>query len=177
MILTGAAIREAVKNGEIVIEPFDDRAVNPNSYNYRLGDTLVHFGHGAAFRFDRCGYVLLPGNLYLGHTKEILGSRKYAMTLLGRSSTGRLGLFVNINADLGHVGSMGQWTLELSVVQPLRVYPGCRIGQIAFWETIGRSVAYTGRYSLDLGPVANRDTSLERESPDSLQIRVAREER
>ncbi len=177
MILTGAAIREGVTNGEIIIEPFDERAVNPNSYNYRLGDTLIQLGHGPAFTIDRHGYVLLPGNLYLGHTEEILGSRKYAMTLLGRSSTGRLGLFVNINADLGHVGSMGQWTLELSVVQPLRVYPGCRIGQIAFWEITGRSVAYTGRYSLDLGPVANRDRSLEGELRDSLQVSIAREER
>ncbi len=177
MILTGSAIRDAVTNGEIVIEPFDERAVNPNSYNYRLGDTLVHVGHGPAFRLDPSGHVLLPGNLYLGHTEEILGSRKYAMTLLGRSSTGRLGLFVNVSADLGHVGSMGQWTLELTVVQPLRVYPGCRIGQMAFWEIIGRSVAYAGRYSLDLGPVANRDTSLEREPAGSLHVRVAGEKR
>lgn len=161
MILTRAAIRDAVCAGDIVIDPFDDGGINPNSYNYRLGDTLVHVGHGPAFTVDRKGYVLQPGNLYLGHTEEILGSRKYAMTLLGRSSTGRLGLFLNITADLGHMGSLGQWTLELRVVQPLRIYPGCRIGQIAFWETCGRPTNYDGRYWLDFGPIENRDRSLD----------------
>jgi len=177
VILTGAAIREGVVSGDIVIEPFDDSATNPNSYSYRLGNTLLHIGNGPAFTVDRSGYVLLPGNLYLGHTKEILGSHKYAMTLLGRSSTGRLGLFVNVTADLGHVGSLGQWTLELRCVQPLRIYPGCRIGQIAFWATSGPLVQYDGRYALDLGPIENRDDSLEHSGRVGAQMPSTKEQR
>jgi len=41
MILTGPAIKTAVKNGRVVLEPFDAANLNPNSYNYHLGDTLL----------------------------------------------------------------------------------------------------------------------------------------
>jgi hypothetical protein len=45
---------------------------------------------------------------------EELGSRKYAMSLIGRSSIGRLGLFLQVSANLGHTGSSHCWTLELA---------------------------------------------------------------
>ena len=82
------------------------------------------------------------------------------MTLLGRSSIGRLGLFLNITADLGHVGSATRWTLELSVVQPLRIYAGMRLGQVAFWKPSGRIENYSGRYSNQCGPVECLDLRL-----------------
>jgi dCTP deaminase len=102
------------------------------------------------------GFVLLPKTLYLAATLEIIGSTDYAITLLGRSSLGRLGLFLNITADLGHVGTLSQWTLELSVVQPLRVYSGMRIGQVAFWKAYGKTRRYCGRYHQDLGPIPSK---------------------
>ena len=55
--------------------------------------------------------------------------------LLGRSSIGRLGIFLNVTADLGHIGSCSHWTLEITVVQPVRIYPGTKIGQVSFWVT------------------------------------------
>ncbi len=169
MILTGTAIRQARRLGEIVLEPFDDSLVNPNSYNYRLGTTLVRISRDAGgqetvdcLELAADGLLLQPKILYLGYTYEVIGSTKYVMTLLGRSSIGRLGLFLNVTADLGHVGSASQWTLELKVVQPLRVYPYMRIGQVAFWLQCGRVSFYQGRYHHDAGPVRNRDPRLER---------------
>ena len=41
MILTGSEIKKYVENGDIVIEPFNEDQLNPNSYNYRLGETLT----------------------------------------------------------------------------------------------------------------------------------------
>jgi len=79
------------------------------------------------------------------------------MTLLGRcdSSSG----FFLMSRDLGHTGSVSQWTLELKVVQPLRIYPYMRIGRCLL-ASIRFSSAYDGRYHHDLGPVPNRDPRL-----------------
>lgn len=167
MILTGRAIADAVAQGDILLRDWVPRQLNPNSYNFRLHDHLIHVADGEGF-FDLPrpldlgseGVVLQPRNLYLGATAELIGSRRYVMTLLGRSSIGRLGLFLNATADLGHVGSCSRWTLELSVVQPLRIYPGMLVGQIAFWHETDHAVAYQGRYSADKVPVTCRDPLL-----------------
>ena len=173
MILTAAAIRQAWQVRDITIDPFQESLLNPNSYNYRLSKTLVRVtGNEGDKESVDCiemsdnGFVLQPKTLYLGATHEVIGSRKYVMTLSGRSSVGRLGLFLDITADLGHAGSVSQWTLELKVVQPLRIYPHMRIGQVAFWCQRGSPLSYEGRYHRDLGPVANRDPRLEGCLPD-----------
>jgi dCTP deaminase len=97
----------------------------------------------------------------LGATAELIGSGDYVVTLLGKSSIGRLGIFLNITADLGHVGCHSRWTLEITVVQPVRLYPGICIGQVAFWRpaTPPRR-RYRGRYLHDVQPQRNRDAAL-----------------
>jgi dCTP deaminase len=167
MILTGPAIKTAVKNGRVVLEPFDATNLNPNSYNYHLGDTLLIPGLGGRrsrkVRLHADGYVLKPGQIYLGTTQETIGSDYFVTLLLGRSSIGRLGIFLNVTADLGHIGSRSRWTLELTVVQPVRIYPQMKIGQVSFWMTDHRTThRYEGRYHNDAKPVANRDSKLNR---------------
>src|SRR4051794_25206730 len=124
MISTGPAIKTAVRGGQIVLDPFDVNDLNPNSYNFHLADTLlVPSGEDQTWRkvtMSSDGFLLLPHKVYLGTTLEIIGSSTFATLLLGRSSVGRLGLFLNITADLGHVGSTSNWTLELTAIQPLR---------------------------------------------------------
>lgn len=167
VILSGPEIGKAVDRGDIVIRPWSHDLLNPNSVNFRLGAELLHVADQEGF-FDsprrilipRRGWVLRPRNLYLGATAELIGSSRYVMTLLGRSSMGRLGLFLNATADLGHVGAHSHWTLELSVVQPLRVYPGLRVGQVAFWHQAGPVALYDGRYQEDRKPVICRDSRL-----------------
>lgn len=168
MILTGPAIAQAVAAGEIVFEPFDPAQLNPNSYNFRLGPTLIRVEQPGGehdpelIRLSDEGFVLQPRNLYLAATQEVIGSRRYVMTLLGRSSLGRLGLFLNTTADLGHAGSESRWTLELSVVQCLRVYPGLVVGQVAFWCQQGLTgEGYVGRYHKDRTPALSRDRHLD----------------
>lgn len=167
MILTGPAIAAAVERGDIELSDWSRTRLNPNSYNFRLGRRLLHVSNEEGF-FDEPrtvlltegGFVLHPRNLYLGATAELIGSHNYVMTLLGRSSMGRLGLFLNATADLGHVGSCSRWTLELSVVQPLRVYMGMEVGQVAFWHETEHAVPYQGRYLDDRGPVTCQDAAL-----------------
>jgi dCTP deaminase len=146
MILTGDEIASAVQGGSITLEPFSEELLNPNSYNYRLGEQLLVVDDDVIDLHSKSqtseiiipseGYTLEPGRLYLGHTSETIGSDQYVPSLIGRSSLGRLGLFLQITADLGHLGTCHKWTLELTVVQPLTVYPGMRIGQVSFWKPV-----------------------------------------
>jgi dCTP deaminase len=166
MILTGPAIAAAVAKGDILIDPFSPVDVNPNSYNYHLFPELYKVSVSEPRReaptvsIPDEGLLLEPEFLYLGCTDELFHSAKYAMTLVGRSSMGRLGVFVNISADLGHLGSRNRWTLEIKVIQPVIVYRHQCIGQVAFWETAGTPDPYTGRYQHDDRPYPSKDARL-----------------
>lgn len=166
MILTGPQIIASTANSRIVISPFDPDQVNPNSYNVRLGSTLLTYDTDVidayepnptrATTMSGDGFVLQPDELYLGHTMEEVGSDYYVPLLFGRSSVGRLGLFVEITAPIGDIGFHGQWTLMLSSVRPLRVYPGMKIGQIMFFESFGDIELYSGKYQRASGPQESR---------------------
>ena len=153
MILTGEEIKKEYCSGNISISHFDERMINPNSYNYRLSENIKVFNSvgedGPSFELKKIpqeGFVLSPGKMYLGSTLEKLGSSKYAMSLIGRSSLGRLGLFLQLSANLGHATSNHCWTLELMATRGLRIYPEMKIGQISFWECNGEIDQYNGIY-------------------------------
>jgi dCTP deaminase len=164
VILTGPEIGERVATGEIVLDPFDPSLVNPNSYNYRLGSVVLesqsalmdprtnHAASWLARDIPSSGFVLQPRRFYLASTLERIGSHHYVPTLIGRSSMGRLGLFLQISADLGHLGAVHRWTLELVAVQPLRVYAGMRVGQVAFWAPNGGGPQYGGYFGVRSEP-------------------------
>jgi dCTP deaminase len=142
MILTGSAIEENVRAGRITISDFCRSRVNPNSYNYRLGPVIKRFdkerGIFTAIPLPENGLVLEPREMYLGSTLEIIGSDHYSMSLIGRSSIGRLGLFLQVSADLGHTTSCHCWTLELVACRPIRLYSSMNIGQVSFWRNHGQ---------------------------------------
>src|SRR5690606_37661864 len=106
MILTGAKILEEVTAKRIYIDPFDPSQLNPNSYNFRLGDTLLTYkdktldpkkeNQTIIHTIPPEGLVLQPDTLYLGHTQETMGSNHYVPIIRGRSSIGRIGVFINI---------------------------------------------------------------------------------
>ena len=147
MILSGDRIRREVKRGRIVIEPFNEDQINPNSYNYRLGEHLLRADGNERWVIGPEGFVLMPGEVYLGHTVERIGSAYHTPSLIGRSSVGRLGLFVQVDADLGQVGAVHSWTLELKPTLPIRVFAHMRIGQVSFWATQSRGRPYAGVYA------------------------------
>jgi dCTP deaminase len=157
MILTHHGILKNVKNGNIHITPFDESLLNPNSYNYRIDNKLLEINdipvdpkketsyHEIEFSDD--GYILSPNKTYLANTYEEIGSDVFVPSLIGKASLGKLGLFLQITADLGNLGAKHKWTLELKTVQPLRIYPMMKIGQISFWKTDGdQSMLYKGKY-------------------------------
>jgi dCTP deaminase len=109
MILTGNEIK-AQLGKNIIIEPFDESQLNPNSYNLRLHNELLVYEEivldmRRPNRFRRYmipddGLVLNPNQLYLGRTVELTETHNCVPMLEGRSSVGRLGLFVHITAGV-----------------------------------------------------------------------------
>ena len=163
MILTGPQIESAVERGEIVIRPFRKSQIAPNSYDFRLGARCRVYtmrsldaareNKTRAFLLPKRGLMLQPNRIYLINTEETMGSEYYVPIIRGRSSVGRLGIFIDITADLIDLGSINQWTLQIHAVHPVRVYPGMLVGQVTFWRTFGRRVQYDGKYRRHRSPV------------------------
>jgi dCTP deaminase len=163
MILSRTEIDRCVADGTITISPYSAAQLNPTSYSYRLGDEISELStagstaenSGAVVEIGESGMLLQPGRLYLSHTYEVIGSRECVVTLMGRPSIGRLGLFVQLSADLGNIGDAHRWTLELTCVQPIMIYPRMLIGELTFWETSGELAFYSGPYTRFSRPTGN----------------------
>lgn len=144
MILSGKEIKKRLGT-DIWIDPFNERQLNPNSYNLRLHNELLVYENSVldmkkpnkatSIIVPPEGLVLNTGTLYLGRTMEHTRTEHLVPMLEGRSSIGRLGLFIHVTAGFGDVGFNGFWTLEMYCIQPIRVYPGVEICQI-FYHTI-----------------------------------------
>ena len=153
MILSGEYIRQRLGT-DIIIDPFHENQLNPNSYNLTLHNELVVYDrHELDMALDNScsqliipphGLLLEPSRLYLGRTVEFTETRNFVPMLEGRSSIGRLGLFVHITAGFGDVGFRGYWTLEIFCVQPVRIYAGVQICQIFYHTIEGDFRSYEG---------------------------------
>jgi len=162
MILSGTKIEEEVKNKKIIITPFNSNDINPNSYNYTLDEYIKIYEEDIldakkhmktkTIKIPDEGMILEPNKLYLGCTKEIIGSDYYVPIITGRSSTGRLGLFVQITSDLVDIGFKGKLTLQFCATQPVKIYKGMKIGQVMFWKVYGDVELYKGKYQNSLEP-------------------------
>ncbi len=151
MILSGQEIA-AQLGKNILIDPFDPARLNPNSYNLTLHDELLVYEEivldmRKPNRFRRIkippeGLALNPNQLYLGRTVERTQTHNLVPMIEGRSSIGRLGLFVHVTAGFGDVGFCGYWTLEIFAVQPVRIYAGVAICQIIYHDIRGAFTEY-----------------------------------
>lgn len=161
MILSGNEIRARLGK-DIFIDPYDDDRVNPNSYNLTLHDELMVYEEIVLdmkkphrvrrLRIPEEGVVLSPNQLYLGRTNERTETHNLVPMIEGRSSVGRLGLFVHVTAGFGDVGFNGFWTLEMFAVQPIRIYAGVPICQIFYHEIKGDIVEYvSNKYQNNTG--------------------------
>ncbi len=161
MILSGPEIQKRL-NKDIVIEPYNEGQLNPNSYNMSLHDELMVYTNPELdmktantiekFKIPEEGFVLQPGKLYLGRTVEYTETHRLVPMLEGRSSIGRLGLFVHITAGFGDVGFKGYWTLEMYTIHPIRIYAGVEICQIFYHTLEGDVKEYnSGKYQNNHG--------------------------
>ena len=161
MILSGKEIQRELGK-RIFIEPFDPSRLNPNSYNLTLHDELLVYDSPVldmkkpnpahTIRIPESGLRLEPGRLYLGRTREFTRTEGFVPMLEGRSSMGRLGLFIHVTAGFGDVGFAGYWTLEIFCVQPIVIYPGVELCQIYYHTIQGDYEPYrSGKYQNNQG--------------------------
>ncbi len=161
MILSGKEIEKNIGK-DIIIEPFDKNKLNPNSYNLSLSNELLVYdnyvldmkkenkAHKIIIPED--GLILEPNKLYLGRTNEFTKTDRFVPMLEGRSSTGRLGLFIHVTAGFGDVGFSGYWTLEIFCIQPIKIYPNVEICQIYYHDIKGEYELYkSGKYQNNTG--------------------------
>ena len=214
-MLTGAEIEKQIKKGNIAISPYDEKCLNPNSYNLKLHPQLLVYERNKdviplmneeefytelqknlqnkidnttkqstiglldayfkekelkenpldmksenktiEFEIPKDGYVLQPGIIYIGRTVEETFTDKFIPMINGRSSGGRLGISIHVCAGFGDIGFKGTWTLEITVVEPVKIYPYEEIAQVCFFKPYGKvKNLYNGRYNKQIDATASR---------------------
>lgn len=146
MILSDTLIKEAISKGDIIIEPFRLECLGSNSYDVHLGTTLAIYIDSELdakkthklhyFEIPEDGFLLQPGQFYLGVTEEYTETHKHVPFIECKSSIARLSLFIHHSAGKGDVGFCNHWTLEISCIKPVKIYPGMPIAQLIYF-TIG----------------------------------------
>lgn len=155
MLLSGLEIERHLGHDAIFIDPFDRKNLGPNSYNLTLNDRLLVYTEDILdmkkdneykyITIPKEGLVLKPNKLYLGRTNEYTTTKGFVPMLEGRSSIGRLGLFVHVTAGFGDVGFEGFWTLEIHCIEPIRIYPNVPICQIYYHTILGEYEPYSSK--------------------------------
>ncbi|HEY9586068.1 MAG TPA: dCTP deaminase [Candidatus Paceibacterota bacterium] len=148
MILSDKQILKEMRQGNIVIEPFDRKNLGSNSYDVHLDEWMAAYNdkildarkHNKIryFKIPRSGFVLKPGKFYLGVSEEYTETHKHVPFLEGKSSIGRLGIDIHATAGKGDVGFCNTWTMEISTHKPVRIYAGMSIGQLIYFKVSGK---------------------------------------
>jgi dCTP deaminase len=154
-IMVDREIREEIAAGHLILEPFEDKLIQPNSYDVRLSDRFswhtksdhVIDPYASETVLDGVehvvldSYVLKPYEFILGATLEaVCLPDDIVGQLTGKSSLARLGVRVHVTAgfiDAGFSHPPAQITLEILNVgnRPVRLHAGMSIGQMVFTRT------------------------------------------
>ncbi len=181
MLLSDRDILDQVRDGSILLEPWDPAMVQPASVDVRLDKFFRVFENHRYPHIDPSAeqseltrlveppadepFVLHPGEFALASTHECVTlGHGVAARLEGKSSLGRLGLLTHSTAGFIDPGFSGHVTLELSnmATLPIMLWPGMKIGQLCFFrlssptENPYGSTKYGSRYQGQRGPTPSR---------------------
>ncbi len=167
MYLSDQDIIRAVTSGDITLSDFDERRLQPASYDILLGNKFIvpepYFTQvidpvNNIFPATRelilenheC-FILHPGVSVLGTSQDYFGSDIYLIHLSGKSSLARIGLIVHNTAGLINPGHFLNITFELCNLNtvPIILRPHMAIAQITFSQLSSptrRTYEQTGRY-------------------------------
>ncbi len=174
MILNDRKIRELIESKELFIDPLDSVQIQPSSVDLRLGNDFLIYPENIEILdvknpdlhnqlkkvvADEEGFVIEPKQFILATTREYIKLPDYLTAFVeGRSSLGRLGLFIE-NAGWVDAGFEGNITLEFynANSRPLKIYPGMRICQLVFAKMEEPAEnPYRGKYQGQRGTTASR---------------------
>jgi len=162
-VLTRDVILREIRDGNIVIDPFDESMVGPGSVDLHLSDEIREFPPKSELyhvtddpdveavtvrRLVEDYFVLQPGETIHGITRErIKLPGDICGRLEGRSRFARLGLMIHVTAGFIQPGVNNRQVLELSNTsrEPLAIHPGVRICQFIFERTEGHAI-YEGMF-------------------------------
>lgn len=161
MILAKPEILRQIRDGRIVIDPYDEAAVGPASIDLTLDDKLRVFNTDqhitradidyrtlAALTDIPDGYLLEPGELVLGITKErITLPEDLCGWLNSRSRFARIGLMSHIAAPFLAPGISNRQILEIFNAgrNKIKLIPGMRICHLVLQECRG-AARYEGAW-------------------------------
>jgi dCTP deaminase len=172
MILTRAKILESVRKGEIIIDPFEEEALDAASYDLTLYHQIRVFieglneidlmemaqdANGLLMAITRLVdipaesyYLLKPGELVLGMTSEKLTlPSNIAGSLEGRSRFARMGLMVHVTASFlqpGIANTRQVFEIFNASRNAIKLRSGVRIAQVVFEQCEGSAV-YRGIFA------------------------------
>jgi dCTP deaminase len=150
VILSDHTLREELARGRIVVEPFDERCLQPSSIDVKLSPHFRVFRNHTAGIIDVKAavdltepveipedgvFMLHPGEFVLGSTLERIAVPDDMVSRIdGKSSLGRLGLIIHSTAGFIDPGFDGHITLELTNIAtlPITLYPAMKVGQVSF---------------------------------------------
>jgi len=167
-MLGAKQIKEEMELGTIVIDPYNEKQLQINSYDVTLGNWIIRFKkmiteyHNDAFYLDETssiGYqfhnperisdeemvIIDPGERILAHTAEIIGTRSdFVPQLATRSTLKRWGIDVCGSAGFGDVGFHNYWAMEITNESPnsLGIPVKARVGQMYFTRVEGSDKLY-----------------------------------
>ena len=142
MILSDGTIHELITSGKaFLVNPYNEENLQPNSYDCALGCELKTI-YGKSIDLTMDSYKLKPNEFLLGSTLEKVHiPYDICGHVDGKSSIGRLGVFVHISSGFIDSGFTGNITLEIYNCsdKEFTLYHGMPICQIVF-ETLDRPV-------------------------------------
>ncbi len=169
MILSDKTIIEYINCSKIRIDPFNEKLVQCSSLDLRLDSSIAFYENtdiidvktpiqAKTSSFEE-HFVIKPGEFLLASTLEYIKLPENITAFVeGRSSLGRLGLFIE-NAGWVDAGFEGQITLELYNANkyPIKLYKNMKICQLVFalLDKIPSNI-YKGKYSAQRGATPSR---------------------
>lgn len=162
MILSGKTIESKILQGDLIINPYESASVQPASIDLRISSHFIAIDENqsaslsldkrAAYKdiyVEKNGTIIIPPHSFLLATTVEYIELPTTLTAFveGRSSIGRLGLFIQ-NAGWVDPGFKGHITLELFNANrlPIEIPVGRRVCQLVIAEIDQEAVAYTGKY-------------------------------
>lgn len=159
-MLSNVDILNAIKSGDLYVEPFNEKNLKPNALSMHLDNEFAIPIGGEVDPVEKQDigdnyeiitiennekFLLTPGEFILGRTLERVSlSNKYGMVIEGRSTLARLGISVTQTAmvvEAGHGVKGGKRqprkiVLEIANVGPFNVYltPEMRIAKVALFK-------------------------------------------
>ncbi len=150
MFLSDTDIETAIRSGQITLEPFNKKQLQPASYDIRLGNEFIMIRSQSVVAIDPAKgiypeadtlevedgepMILQPGMSVIGYSKERFGSENHLIEISSKSSLTRIGLLVHNSAGIVNPGHFLCIALVLTNLNtmPIILRPDMAIAQLIF---------------------------------------------